>query len=148
MNKHIFLAAWALFTATAAFAANPAQSQDTRTVAAAVSYLSGDIGQDQAAAIQRQAKNYPLELEFVVKATPQRMSLRPTSASKSATLTTMRCSMPYPMGLSSWRNYRPDTIASKRSKMASRKPAMLSLPAALISTCCLNGSSDSYKTWR
>lgn len=71
MNKHIFLAASALFAATAAFAANPAQSQDTRTVAAAVSYLSGGIGQDQAAAIQRQAKNYPLELEFVVKATPK-----------------------------------------------------------------------------
>ncbi|AMP02140.1 putative exported protein [Collimonas arenae] len=71
MNKQILFALAALITATAAVGANAAQAQDTRTAAAAAGYLSGGIGEDEAATMQREAKNYPLELEFVVKATPK-----------------------------------------------------------------------------
>ncbi|MFJ2989161.1 carboxypeptidase regulatory-like domain-containing protein [Collimonas sp. NPDC087041] len=71
MNKHSLFALSVLVAATTAFSVNAAQAQNTRTAAAAAGYLSGGIGQDDAANMQREAKNYPLELEFVVKATPK-----------------------------------------------------------------------------
>jgi hypothetical protein len=36
-----------------------------------VTYLSGGVGESETSAIRRDAKNYPLELEFVMKATPR-----------------------------------------------------------------------------
>ncbi|AMP07468.1 hypothetical protein CPter91_5180 [Collimonas pratensis] len=33
--------------------------------------MSGGIGQDESTLIQQEAKNYPLELEFVIKASPK-----------------------------------------------------------------------------
>ena len=49
-------------------AASPAAAQET---AGNVSYISGGVGEDEAAAMKSAAAGYPLELQFVQKATPR-----------------------------------------------------------------------------
>jgi hypothetical protein len=68
MNKRTLLALSALIAATAAFNAAAAPTPVTKGVA---TYMSGGIGQDESTLIQQEAKNYPLELEFVIKASPK-----------------------------------------------------------------------------
>lgn len=68
MNKRTLLALAALLAATLAVNASAAPTAITKGVA---TYISGGIGQDESSLIQQEAKNYPLELEFVIKASPK-----------------------------------------------------------------------------
>lgn len=68
MNKRTLLALGALLAATLAVNASAAPVAVTKGVA---TYMSGGIGQDESTLIQQEAKNYPLELEFVIKASPK-----------------------------------------------------------------------------
>src|SRR5260221_5408997 len=68
MNKRTLLALSAMLAATLAVNANAAPTAVTKGVA---TYMSGGIGQDESTLIQQEAKNYPLELEFVIKASPK-----------------------------------------------------------------------------
>ena len=58
----------ALFFTPFVQAASPAAAQET---AGNVSYISGGVGEDEAAAMKSAAAGYPLELQFVQKATPR-----------------------------------------------------------------------------
>ena len=58
----------ALFFTQFVQAASPAAAQET---AGNVSYISGGVGEDEAAAMKSAAAGYPLELQFVQKATPR-----------------------------------------------------------------------------
>ena len=58
----------ALFFTSFVQAASPAAAQET---AGNVSYISGGVGEDEAAAMKSAAAGYPLELQFVQKATPR-----------------------------------------------------------------------------
>ncbi|PFH09444.1 hypothetical protein BCF11_1840 [Collimonas sp. PA-H2] len=68
MNKRTLLALSALLAATLAVNASAAPTAVTKGVA---TYMSGGIGVDESTLIQQEAKNYPLELEFLIKATPK-----------------------------------------------------------------------------
>jgi hypothetical protein len=71
MNKRSLFALSILIAANLAFAANTTQERFHPTTVGVATYLSGGIGKDESTAIQQAAKNYSLELEFVVKATPR-----------------------------------------------------------------------------
>ena len=58
----------ALFFTPFVQAASPAAAQET---AGNVSYISGGVGEDEAAAMKSATAGYPLELQFVQKATPR-----------------------------------------------------------------------------
>ena len=58
----------ALFFTPFAQAAGAAAAQETQ---GNVSYISGGVGEDEAAAMKSAAAGYPLELHFVQKATPR-----------------------------------------------------------------------------
>ena len=58
----------ALFFTPFVQAASPAAAQET---AGNVSYISGGVGEDEAAAMKSAAAGYPLELQFVQKAMPR-----------------------------------------------------------------------------
>ena len=58
----------ALFFTPFVQAASPAAAQE---MAGNVSYISGGVGEDEAAAMKSAAAGYPLELQFVQKATPR-----------------------------------------------------------------------------
>ncbi|MEO6918188.1 MAG: carboxypeptidase regulatory-like domain-containing protein [Collimonas sp.] len=68
MNKRTLLALTALIAAAVSFNASAAPTPVTKGVA---TYLSGGIGLDESTLIQQEAKNYPLELEFLIKASPK-----------------------------------------------------------------------------
>ncbi|AIY43901.1 putative exported protein [Collimonas arenae] len=68
MNKRTVLALTALIAAALTFNANAAPTPITKGVA---TYMSGGIGLDESTLIQQEAKNYPLELEFLIKASPK-----------------------------------------------------------------------------
>ncbi|WP_211442459.1 hypothetical protein [Collimonas humicola] len=68
MNKRTLLALSALLAAALAVNASAAPTAVTK---GAATYISGGIGVDESTLIQQEAKNYPLELEFVIKATPK-----------------------------------------------------------------------------
>ena len=67
------LIAASLFGGTSVTAASAANmgSLPAMHVQGAISYLSGGIGQNEADAIKRVAKQYPLELDFLLKAKPK-----------------------------------------------------------------------------
>jgi hypothetical protein len=52
-------------------AAAPANALPAAHMKGEISYVTGGVGQDQAAAMMHAAKNYPLELEFVKRAKPR-----------------------------------------------------------------------------
>ncbi|HWW05639.1 carboxypeptidase-like regulatory domain-containing protein [Collimonas sp.] len=71
MNKRSLFILSVLMAANLAFAADATQGRLQPTTSGVASYLSGGIGEDEATAIQQAAKNYSLELEFVIKAAPK-----------------------------------------------------------------------------
>lgn len=71
MKKSMLLTLSGLLVVPLAFAAGASQELPAATTAGVATYLSGGIGQDEAAAIQQEANKYPVELEFVVKAAPR-----------------------------------------------------------------------------
>lgn len=71
MNKRYLFALSVLVAANLAFAADAPQGRLQPVTSGGVTYLSGGIGEDEATTIQQTAKNYSLELEFVIKATPK-----------------------------------------------------------------------------
>ena len=71
MNKRSLFIVSAMLAANLAFAADAAPSRLQPVTSGVVTYLSGGIGQDESSAIQQEAKNYSLELEFVVNASPR-----------------------------------------------------------------------------
>jgi hypothetical protein len=60
-----------LLAANLAFAADAVPGRLQPVTSGAVTYLSGGIGQDESTAMQQMAKNYSLELEFVINASPR-----------------------------------------------------------------------------
>lgn len=71
MNKRTLFALSALMAVNLVFAGDATQSRLQPTTSGVATYVSGGIGQDESTAIQQAAKNYSLELEFVIKATPK-----------------------------------------------------------------------------
>ncbi|MEM4987857.1 carboxypeptidase-like regulatory domain-containing protein [Collimonas sp. H4R21] len=71
MNKRSLFAVSVLLAANLAFAADAVPGRLQPVTSGAVTYLSGGIGQDESTAIQQMAKNYSLELEFVINASPR-----------------------------------------------------------------------------
>lgn len=71
MNKRSLFAVSVLLAANLAFAADAVPGRLQPVTSGAVTYLSGGIGQDESTAMQQMAKNYSLELEFVINASPR-----------------------------------------------------------------------------
>jgi len=78
MNKMVLIAVTSLFATNVAFAASNmnATPDDMNALppaktAGPITYITGGVGLVQSQAFEKAARNYPLELEFVVKAKPR-----------------------------------------------------------------------------
>ena len=82
-----------LITGSAAFGADPAATPAQETQGN-VSFISGGVGEDEAAMMKQAAAGYPLELQFVQKASPRdeflaSVKVRITDRSRNTVLDTV-----------------------------------------------------------
>lgn len=120
MNTRSLFAVSVLLAANLAFAADVVPGRLQPVTSGAVTYLSGGIGQDESTVIQQAAKNYSLELEFVVNASPRAeftsdVQVKISDASHNAVLDTVSKG-PFLLAQLPAGRYRLEAIKDGKSK--------------------------------